>query len=171
MTIILTMAITANGIIASKTGSEDFFSHDNWIQFVKLAKRAGCFIWGRKTYETVISWEDDYLKDIEGVKKIILSKSNINLRAGFELAKSPAEALESFEKQGFNEVVISGGSNINSEFAKLGLIDEIIFDVNPSILGEGIQVFEPADFQLELELIDVGKISDDIVELRYKVKK
>jgi dihydrofolate reductase len=53
MKVILTMAVSANGIIATKDGSEDFLSHDNWIQFVKLANKIGCFIWGRKTYEAV----------------------------------------------------------------------------------------------------------------------
>jgi hypothetical protein len=57
MKIILTMAASANGIIATKTGSEDFLSHDNWIQFANLAKKVGCFMWGRKTYKAVMKWE------------------------------------------------------------------------------------------------------------------
>ena len=171
MKVILTMAISANGIIATKNGSEDFLSHANWVQFVKLAKRVGCFIWGRKTYEAVIKWEGDYLKDLEGVKKIIISGSNIDLKEGFELAHSPEEALGVLENEGFKEAIITGGATINSEFAKRGLIDEVIFDVNPSISGNGIPVFQPEDFELKLEFIDAEKISDGIVELRYMVKK
>src|SRR3989344_2864048 len=114
--IILTMAISANGIIASKTGSEDFLSHTNWLQFVKLAKRVGCFMWGRKTYEAVIKWEGDYLKDLESVKKIIISGSNIDLNEGFELAHSPEEAIGLLENEGFTEAIITGGATINSEF-------------------------------------------------------
>lgn len=171
MKIILTMAVSANGIIASKTGSEDFLSHTNWIQFVKLAKRVGCFMWGRKTYEAVIKWEGNYLKDLEGVKKVIISRSKIELKEGFELANSPEEALKMLESEGFKKAIITGGSTVNSEFAKRGLIDEVIFDVNPSILGEGIPVFNPSDFELSLELIEAQKISDGIVEIHYKVKK
>lgn len=171
MKVVLTMAVSANGIIASKTGSEDFLSHTNWIQFVKLAKQIGCFMWGRKTYEAVSKWEDDYLKDLEGVKKIIISGSGIELRDGFELANSPEEALKLLEDVGFSKAVITGGSTVNSEFAKRGLIDEVIFDVNPSILGEGISVFQPAEFELSLELTDIKRLDDGIVELHYKVKK
>lgn len=171
MKIILTMAISANGIIASKTGSEDFLSHTNWIQFVKLAKRVGCFIWGRKTYEAVIKWDGNYLKDLEGIKKVIVSHSDFDLKEGFELAYSPEEALQILEGYGFRKTIIDGGSTINTEFARRGLIDEVIFDVNPSILGEGIPVFNPFDFELPMKLIDVEKISDGIVEIRYKVKK
>jgi len=171
MRIILTMAISANGIIASKTGSEDFLSHTNWIQFVKLAKRVGCFMWGRKTYEAVSKWEGDYLKDLESVKKIIISGSNIDLKEGYELAHSPEEALKILESNGFEEAIVTGGAIINSEFAKRDLIDEVILDVNPSILGSGIPVFQPKGFELKLELIDAEKITDGIVELRYKVRK
>lgn len=171
MKVILTMAISANGIIATKEGSEDFLSHENWIQFVKLAHKIGCFIWGRKTYDAVSKWEGNYLNDLKDVRKIIISRSPIQLMNGFTLANSPEEALKKIESEGFKEAIITGGSTINSEFAKRDLIDEIILDVNPSILGKGMPVFAPQDFQLKLELINVKKVGMEIVEIKYKVSK
>jgi dihydrofolate reductase len=171
MKVILTMAISANGIIATKKGSEDFLSHDNWIQFLKLANKIGCFIWGRKTYDAVSKWEGEYLNDLKGVKKVIISHSPVKLREGFTLAHSPEDALKHLEEDGFEQAIITGGSTINSEFAKRGLIDEIIFDVNPSVLGEGIPVFSPADFKMNLKLVDMKKVGVNIVELRYSIKK
>lgn len=171
MKVVLTMAISANGIIATKEGSEDFLSHDNWIQFVKLAHKIGCFMWGRKTYDAVSKWEGDYLNDLKDVRKIIISRSPVQLMEGFTLANSPEQALKQLESEGFKEAIITGGSTINSEFAKRGLIDEVIFDVNPSILGEGIPVFSPQDFQLKLELMNVDRVGKALVEIRYRVKK
>lgn len=171
MKIILTMAISANGIIATKTGSEDFLSHDNWVQFVKLANKTGCFIWGRKTYEAVIKWDGDYLSDLKGVKKIIVSHSPMELSEGFVSASSPEDALMKLEADGFSEAIITGGSTLNSEFAKRNLIDEVILDVNSVILGEGVPVFAVADFQLNLELLESTKISSSVFELKYRVKK
>lgn len=170
MRVVLTMAISANGVIATKEGSEDFLSHDNWIQFVKLAHKIGCFIWGRKTYDAVSKWEGDYLNDLKDVRKIIISRSPIQLMEGFTQADSPEEALKILESEGFKEAIITGGSTINSEFAKRGLIDEVIFDVNPSILGEGIPVFAPQNFQLKLELVDVERVGEELVEIHYRVK-
>lgn len=165
------MAVSANGIIASKSGSEDFLSHTNWLQFVRLAKRVGCFMWGRKTYEAVIKWEGDYIKDLDGVKKVIVSQSNLDLKEGFVSVNSPENALEMLNADGFTEAIITGGSTLNSAFAEKGLIDEVILDVNPSILGEGIPVFNPSDFLLTLDLIDVERINDGIVEMHYRVIK
>ncbi|OGH20664.1 MAG: hypothetical protein A3D74_05170 [Candidatus Levybacteria bacterium RIFCSPHIGHO2_02_FULL_37_13] len=171
MKVILSMAISVNGIIATKEGSEDFLPHGNWIQFVKLVNKVGCFIWGRKTYEAVIRWEGDYLNDLKDAKKIIISHADLELKEGFTLAHSPEEALGKLENEGFKEVILTGGSTNNSEFAKRGLIDEVIFDINSVVIGEGIPVFAPANFEMKLKLVSMEKIDDNIQELRYKVLK
>lgn len=171
MKVILTMAVSANGMIARKDGGEDFLSHDNWIQFIKLANKIGCIIWGRKTYDAVTQWEGDYLRDLVGVKKIIISHSLMKLQEGFTLAHSAEDALSQLEKEGFETAIITGGSTINSAFAKRGLIDEVILDVNPAILGEGIPVFAVSGFEMKLELLTCVKIGSEVVELHYKVKQ
>jgi len=171
MKVILSMAISANGIIATKEGSEDFLSHGNWMQFVRLVNKIGCFIWGRKTYDAVIKWEGDYLNDLKDAKKVIISNSRFQLKEGFALANSPERALELLEKDGFKECILTGGSINNSTFAKRGLIDEVIFDVNSVVIGEGIPVFAPANFEMNLELVSMEKIDRNMLELRYKVLK
>lgn len=163
------MAITANGIIAAKDG-DDFLPIENWIQFVKLARKVGCFIWGRKTYDNVITWEGNHLGDLRDVVKVIISHFPLELKEDFMLANSPEGALNILDGKGFKEVIITGGATINSEFAKRGLIDEVILDVNPVILGKGIPVFSPEDFEMGLELLKTEKVNKDIIELRYKVK-
>src|SRR3989344_1004123 len=167
MKVILTMAVSVNGIIATKDGSEDFLSNENWQQFIKLAKHTGGFVWGRKTYENVVTWDKSYLEPLKGIKKVILSKSDIALHDGFTLAHSPEEALDIFTKEGFKEVIITGGATINSEFAKRGLIDEVILDVNPSIIGESVSIFAPKDFQMKLKFLNAEPLNDDIIKLRY----
>jgi dihydrofolate reductase len=171
MKVILSIAISANGLIATTEGSEDFLSHDNWLQFVKLAKRVGCFIWGRKTYEAVLGWEGDYLKDLKGIKKVVVSHSQIKLGEDFTLASSPEDALAILDKAGFSEAIITGGATLNSVFAKRNLIDEVILDVNPVILGNGLQVFAPESFLLKMTLLETTKISENVFELHYKVNK
>ncbi|MDO8498134.1 MAG: dihydrofolate reductase family protein [bacterium] len=171
MKVILSMAVSANGIIATKTGSEDFLYSGNWVRFIELARKVGCIIWGRKTYQQVISWEGDYLKDIQDIKKVIISRSSIQLKEGFILASFPEEALEILRKEGFKEVIVTGGSKTNMEFAKRGLIDEVILDVNSIIIGEGISVFAQGSFDMKLELIESVRVNENILELRYMVVK
>ncbi|MDO8509616.1 MAG: hypothetical protein Q7S24_00555 [bacterium] len=69
MKIILFMATSLNGMISSKSGKEDFLSHTNWESFGEFAKKHGCFIIGRKTYEAVQKWPDYNFNDIEAKLK------------------------------------------------------------------------------------------------------
>src|SRR5712691_11330812 len=88
------MAMSVNGIIADENGSEDFLSDAHWNAFTKLANKIGSNIWGRKTYEAVKTWQGGYLKDLENVKKIIISSdTSLKLDPGFTLAKSPQDAI------------------------------------------------------------------------------
>lgn len=171
MKVTLWMATSVNDMIASKSGSEDFLSHQNWIHFIEFVTKVGCLIWGRKTYEAVSSWPENYLNDLKDVKKIIISRSNIKLNKGFELASSPEEALQIFDQSGFSEVVVSGGATVNAEFASRNLIDEVRINLNPAFLGEGISLFAEEHFSFPLELVDFKRKEQGIVGLHYRVKK
>ncbi len=172
MKIVLCMATSLNGIIATPDNKEDFLSHENWNWFVKSVQKRGCLIWGRKTYEFVRNWDKSYLNSVENVTKIIVSSvPNLKLISGFTLANSPQEAIKILEARGFKEAIITGGSITNTSFAKLGLIDEVLIGLNSVIVGKGINLFNPEEFELKLELIESTKISQDIIELHYKVAK
>jgi len=161
------MASTLNGIIARSNGDEDFLSDDNWIIFSKLAKKYGCFIVGRKTYQTVQKWKD-YNFDHINAKRIIVSKnSTFKLNDNYILASSPKDALHKAAKIGIKNVILTWGSKLNTSFLKENLIDEIILNVNPILLGQGIKIFSEEKFEANLKLISVKKISSEIVQLHY----
>jgi len=171
MKIILDMATTLNGVIARKDFTEDFLSNYNWEVFCKISNKIGCFIIGRKTYD-IITTEDYDLDKIKKVKKIVISsnKSFKNTKEFF-FVNSPKEAVNKAEMLGFSEVLLAGGGKINSEFMKIGLVDEIFFNINPVILGEGIKVIGESNFQYRLKLLGIKKIKEDIVRVHYKVLK
>jgi dihydrofolate reductase len=171
MKVILSMAVSANGIIATNNGEEEFLSDETWGRFVKLANEIGCVVWGRKTNEAVMSYGQRYIDDIKNVKKVVVSKSNLELKEGYFLSTSPEEAIKQLESEGFEKILISGGATLNSEFAKLNLIDEIILDINSVIIGSGIPLFLPADFELKLKLKNAKTIEGGNVELVYEVIK
>lgn len=171
MNIILSMAVSANGMIATADGSEDFLSHENWNRFVSLANRVGCFLWGRKTYEAVSKWDKSYLVPLENVTKLVLSSSQITVAEGFTVVHSPDEAISHAEDLGLTEMIVTGGATINTEFAKRDLMDEVILDINPSIIGNGIPLFATDDFEMNLKLVSTETLSEGIVEVRYEVVK
>lgn len=169
----LYMAISANGIIATESGNEDFLSHQNWEMFCDLAREFGNFIVGRKTYEAVKRWDDGYdFDDLVGVEKIIISKNkNLELDEGYILASSPNDALSKLSDKGFEKSLITGGANINSEFAKANLLDEVMLNVEPVLVGKGIPLFAPQDFEIKTKLVSVKQSESGIVTLKYVVLK
>lgn len=172
MRITLWMAMSMNGMIATPDNKEDFLSHNNWVEFVKATKKAGGLIWGHKTYETVRKWDSSYLRSLERVTKVIVSRNKgLKLNKGFVLAGSPKAAIDVLRKKGFKEVILTGGSRTNSAFAKLGLINEVKVNVEGVIMGRGIPLFCPESFKLNLRLTGVRKISRNIIQLHYQVKK
>ena len=172
MKVILWMAMSVNGIIARENNEEDFLSHQGWNEWVKFIRDAGCMVWGAKTYKVVSGWKKEYFKDIEGVRAIIVSSNLKNLSdERFGLANSPQNALEILKKEGFDRVVLTGGSTLNSSFAKLGLIDEIVLSVEPVVVGQGIPLFKSDLFDLKLELVSIAKINQNLIQLHYRVVK
>jgi len=164
------MAMSINGIIATPDNKEDFLSHANWNEFVKIVQKRGCLIWGRKTYELVRKWDQSYLDPFKNIVKVIISRDkSLKLDQGFILADSPQNALKLLKDKGFKEVILTGGSTNNSAFGKLGLIDEIILDIEGVIVGKGIPLFNPEEFELKLQLKSVKKVTENILQVGYKV--
>lgn len=170
MKVTLYMAMSLNGYIAKENGSEDFISHANWEKFCSLAQEYGNFIVGRKTYEVVKSWNEDFgFDDLKGIKKVIISRDqSYKLDEGYILATSPKEALTKL--QGFESVLVTGGSTINSAFIQENLLNEIILNVEPALVGKGIPLFAQNDFSKNLRFIS-AKESNGIVTLHYRVIK
>ena len=172
MKIILYMAISVNGIIARKNGAEDFLSHENWEKFESLAKEHGNFVVGRKTYEAVKSWGENYNFDtITNVEKVVISQNpSLTLNETYTVARSPKAAIEKLSQKGFKNILVTGGATINSAFAKENLLDEIILNVEPVMIGQGVPLFSEENFDLTVELISSVK-NNGLLTLHYRVIK
>lgn len=172
MKVNLFMAMSLNGMIAGKNGNEDFLSHANWESFCKLAKEHGCFIVGRNAYEIVQKWPEYNYGTVDAKLKIVVSEENdLVLKLPFLLVSSPGEALQKASDMNFESVLLTGGSMINSAFIKQDLIDEIILNIEPAIVGSGISLFAENNFEKRLNLLSIDKIEDDILQVKYKVNK
>lgn len=165
------MAMSVNGIIAKNDNSEDFLSDKNWETLVDLAKGAGCVIFGRKTYELLKTWDKKYLDSLKDINKIVVTTDRNYSDDDITVAYYPHEAIAIARTTFSSETaILSGGAKLNSSFAEQNLIDEIIFNIEPVLIGNGIPVFNPEDFENKLELIEQKKIGD-LVQLHYKLKK
>jgi len=171
MKVILWMGMSVNGMVARENWKEDFISDDTWNAWVETLNKYGCVIWGRKTDEVVKSWPKRYAEDVKHIKKIVVSRNkSYSLSEGSQLVGSPEEALEKLESRGFKTAVLTGGGTLDTAFAKLDLINEVVLNIEPLIEGKGIPLFRSEDFELKLELVEMKQSKGKTIQLHYRVK-
>lgn len=171
MKVILYMAMSVNGIIAHDNEGQDFLSSENWDTLRKLAKKYKTIVVGRKTYEIVRGWGPEYnFDEFKGVKKFILT-TNKGYKAdpGYILAESTEAVLAIAEHNRYKDVLVIGGCRTCCSFLRIDFVDEIIINIEPVIVGRGIPLVYPENFDKRLKLIAISKLKNGIVSLRYKV--
>lgn len=168
MKVILFMATSLNGMIATKDGQEEFLSHKNWQTLIEATNEVGNLVIGRRTLDMVRGWDVDYgFDDITDLDKVILTRDSSLATEGYITATSPTEAIDKLKERGHESILVTGGSQTNSLFSEH--LTEIRINIEPVLLGEGIPLFAPADFLRQLRLLESKNIGEDIVQLRYEV--
>jgi riboflavin biosynthesis pyrimidine reductase len=87
------------------------------------------------------------------------------------MSGSPKEVVAKAKSLGLENLLLIGGENTNAHFLKDGVIDEIVLSVHPLVIGKGLRLFGDDKYDTSLKLMDVRKISDELVQIRYEVVK
>jgi len=160
------MTVSADGYIA-RLNDEAPWSQEEFARCNEFIKKVGNVVVGHKTYE-IMKEAGDFDKDVETV---VLSKDK-NANAGnVHFVSSPKEALEYLSSKNFQTVVVSGGMTTNTAFLDAGLLDEIVLDIEPIILGEGLTLFSKQKRDIKMELISIEKLDGHSSRAHYKIIK
>jgi dihydrofolate reductase len=163
-------AITLDGFIADLNGEcYSWISDEDEVNYEQTVKEAGCLLIGRKTYD---QYKDDYPLKSGATTFVYTHDKNYHDQGKIKfVAGSPKEALEQIANDGFKEVVIGGGGEVNGVFAEAGFIDEIIVSIYNVTLGEGIPLFGSYKPRLQLKLLTTSNELEGIVKNHYTVEK
>ncbi len=166
------MAMTIDGRIAKHADHNvDWTSKADKKLFVSETKKHGVMIMGSTTFKAIGS------RALPNRLNYILTsdpeKFKDKEQAGLlEFAKgSPQKIVDNLTKKDFQSAILAGGAKTNSAFFEAGLVDEVMVTVEPKIFGQGMNITEGQDFDLNLELIESKEIGDGAVLLHYKVIK
>ena len=171
--ITIEMACSINGLIATEDGNEDFLSYRGWEIMLEFLKEYDVLIWGRKTWDNILSWGEEYLKDLENINLIILSNETGRKDEfpNVTYCSSIDNCLKLCEKMKYEKLFISGGATINNAFMEKRIVDNIILNYNPFVLNKGVALFKGNYFENKLKLEKVVKEKDNIVQVHYSVIK
>jgi dihydrofolate reductase len=168
MKVILYMAITPNGFIAKNDDDTSWISQQEWSSYSQTVQKAGNLIVGHRTYD-ILTKQPEF-SELKDVKLVVVSDENFStLSSNHIVVNSPKEALRSLD--GFSEVIVAGGGLLNASFLAENLVDEIYLDVAPIVFGEGIPIFRNKSFERRLELLGTKQITDQEIQIHYRVLK
>jgi len=167
------MVASLDGVIArsEKESSVSWNSIEDKKHYALFTKKLGCIILGSKTFDTfkkpflnrthivLTSRSEEYKKKYKEYKNVYFLSAN-----------NPKEVLKFTFNLGFKKVVLSGGSTINTFFAKANLIDFIYLTIEPKIFGKGLHLFNE-NMNLRLRLLSTEKLNEDTLLVKYKVNK
>ena len=144
-------------------------------------KTVDAILIGRKTYEVMLAGGQ---ASYPGAKNYVFSRSRKRITALSEALAASKQAVKNVEivtgdaaafvwklkeKKGKGIVVFGGGELARSLF-EAALIDELVLNIQPVLLGSGIPLFHELKRQINLELFDVKRLKDGAIVLSYRVK-
>ena len=66
-------------------------------------------------------------------------------------------------------MLITGGATVNTSFVEEKMVNKIILNIEPYILGQGIDLFDEKDFEEQLKLDKVKKLDKGIIQIQYNL--
>jgi dihydrofolate reductase len=156
----LYMAISADGFIAD-TNDQTPWSDAERESFQEFVKTCDVVLLGRKTYE-IMQESGDF---VDGPEYIVVTNDQ-SLKTG-DFRKISIKTKNDLPQ--VERLAVIGGGELNGSLAKLGVIDEIILDVEPITLGSGKRLLGSHDVCLNLNVLESSRIGKSTVQNRYIV--
>ena len=164
--VILFIATSLDGYIASKNGDVDWLFTDNDYGTTAFIKTIDTILMGRKTFQQALEFGLEYY---EGKKIYVFTKLNkMKASDGVEIInQDPITFTKNLKKRKGKNIWLMGGGELASNFQIRNLIDEYSLFVHPIILGDGIPLFKNLQKVSTLKLRSFKKFISGLVRINY----
>jgi dihydrofolate reductase len=169
-----------DGYIEDEDGKFDWAEPDAEVHaFVNdLERPVGTYLYGRRMYEVMTSWETldledeppvirDFAQIWRAAEKIVFSRTLAaasSARTRIERAFDP-EAVSRLKASSERDLGV-GGAELAARALEAGLVDEVHVFVAPVVVGGG-KPWLPDGVRLELQLLDERRFAGGMVYLCY----
>lgn len=167
MKIIFFCATTLNAKIAHGHDElVDWTSAEDKKFFNEETKRCGVVVMGHSTHKTIG-------RALPGRLNIVMTRSpdpEKQKPGELEFTDAAPEAIvRDLEERGFQHIAVIGGAQVFTQFLEAGLCDELAITIEPKIFNRGINIFNDFSRDISLKLLEVKKLNEDAVLLRYGI--
>jgi dihydrofolate reductase len=179
----LGLANSLDNYIARKDGGSDWL---HWSKEVaelsaKFMKTVDTVLIGRKTYEVMLAFGQTSYPSAKNyvftrsrqtgsaLKKRLTTKKKVDQNVEIVTKDSTRFVRELQRKKG-KGIVVFGGGELAHSLLEADLIDEIVLNIHPVLLGSGVPLFHPMTRQIDLELVDWKILKGGYLAVTYRVK-
>lgn len=148
-------------------------SPEDAAHFARLKADHNLIVMGRKTYTAMRA----KLKPHPRTLRLVLTRhpekfAAETVKGQLEFSSdTPLKLVRSLEEQGYTEMLLIGGGQVNSAFLAAGLVHEIYLTVEPWLFGTGIDATSGLPLSVTLKLISMRKLNArGTLLLHYKLE-
>jgi dihydrofolate reductase len=178
--LIYSVGVSVDGFIADREGAFGWTAPSEELFRFHLAqvRELGCYLLGRRLYETMLVWETDpSLRDDElraafadvwcALPKVVFSRTLDRVQGNARLAEASL-AEEAAAALGATDRDVSiGGAGLAAAAIELGLVDELRMFRHPVVVGDGTPFLPPVTEDVPLDLIETRTFGARVIYERY----
>ena len=176
----LGLAVSLDNYIARKDGGVDWLHWSKEVAAIsaRFMKTVDALLIGRKTFEVMLAaGQTSY----PGARNYVFSRAR---RKAATLAKrlgkarpanveiittEAAEFVQKLKREQGKGIDVFGGGELAKALFEADLIDEIVLNIHPIILGSGIPLFHEMTRQLNLKLLRAKPLKNGDLVLSFRV--
>jgi dihydrofolate reductase len=170
--ITLGLANSLDNFIAREDGAYDWLMWDEETAAISSAylQTVDTFLIGRKTYEVMLA---NGTTSYPGFQHYVFSRtlppsSDPNVEI---IAEDAAAFVRKLKGEAGKGLCVYGGGELARSLFVADLIDEIVLNIHPVLLGSGIPLFHEMERQIDLELLGAKPLQQGKLLVTYRVKK
>lgn len=167
--LILYIAMSLDGYIAKKDNNIDFLSMveipGEDYGYADHLQNIDTIIWGRKTFDKVLSFGNGVPHKDKKVYVISAIKKGNYEHA--EYSDNVVDLVKSLKQEKGKDIYCDGGAEIVSELLNHRLFDRIIVSVIPHLLGDGIRLFKDGNIEQHLQFKRSIGYPSGLIQLWY----
>ncbi len=161
-----------DGFIARTNGEFDFLDAggNEPHGFEEFFASVDALVMGRKTYETVLSFDGWFYGDkpvfVLSTRPIAPPPEGATVE---HMSGSPSEIVAQLESGGIRHIYVDGGITIQ-QFLREGMIERIIVTRVPVLIGQGTPLFGALDKDVLLRHVATRSYASGLVQSEYEVE-
>lgn len=173
--VVLYIAMSLDGYIADKDGGVSWLSGDgsgpeNRGSYNHFIQTVDTVILGYKTYHQITTELSPDVWVYDDKMSYVITHNKLENKKNIVFCDNLQELITKLKNEDGKDIWICGGAGIVNQLIALNLIDRFCVTVIPTILGDGIKLFENVEKETKLELVSTQSYNG-MIDLFYEKRK